>query len=332
MTAAEKENILQDSNLNGMTFKNIPDLGNYLGLGEIKCGSSRTKFLDLLGLYYNYTKDGHKIIIGERKLTPKKEINGQPPYVAFGKLFYNYLDSLGTNHIHYVSNIEFALINELLTDNYKTMLTSLSCNSKEIFSVVSKLFDLDYAVLCNELIRDKIESLAKKDIFNKIEQVWMCNGEEISNQEELKFLNERKDYVLNTWGTIINSERDTIIETKVDWGTSQTKMGYIPKDAAKKACEAVNKNREKRGEKKYYRSWKIFYVYNPYITIENGDERDIINEKRKELVDNRIKWDNYNEEWKPIYDKVRKFYYEFVEGKHEIEVDDKGNIKDIKIN
>lgn len=325
MNNVDMEIVLKDCDVEDTEHKNFPELCNFLGIEVIKSGASKVKFLEMLEENFDVVRKGHKFIIGKRRVVAKRDFGldkDSEVYKATGRLFYSYMDTMGINKVHYITNSEFALHFTLINELHKTFMSAVPRDDKSFVECMNRLIDTDYTVLINELIRDKIGSFAKRDIYNSIQEVWMCKGEEVNNQDLLQLLNDRKDWIIDKYGVLVDNEtRQTIKEQPpVAWGkqTREIIYGYRPKDATKKAMIALNEQRDKDGKGLYYKAWKIAYVMNPYeITIRN--EKDIINEKRMELVNNRMYWDGYTGKWKEIYDFVRKVWIDWMEDKIKVE-------------
>lgn len=333
MNQTEMAKVLKDADLENQVFKNFPALCKGLGIDTIKSGASKQKFLELFGENFEYRKTGHAFTIIKRKKVMKKEFGfdrDAEPYKAMGRLFYNYMDSLGKNKVHYITNSEFAMCFNLINETHKAFMSAVPRECYQIKEAMNKLIDIDYCVIINELIRDKIKSFGKRDIYNSIEEVWMLSGKEVTNQELLDLLNDKKNYILDKYGVIIDKETRTTAKPAppVAWGEQVSKViySYKPKDADKRAIIAINEKREEEGKPRYYKAWKIAYVMNPY-KIELNGEKDIINEKREELVNSRMKWGSYNELWNEIYQFVREVWQGWMREEINVVADDDGHLR-----
>lgn len=322
MNQIDMEKIITDADLiMNKTFKNFPDLCRSLKIDVIKSGGAKVKFLEMLEEYFEIEKNGHKIIIGKRKMINKKPFGfdkDAEPYKAMGRLFYSFLDSKGFNKVHYITNGEFALYFNLINESHKSLASGMPWECKEFKTIFNVLIDTDYCVLVNELIRDKIRSFAKRDIYNTFEEVWMADGKELTNTELIQMLNEKKNWITNKYGVLVNDEtRETFKESEpVAWGTASMagKVGYQPKDAQKKALIAINEERKNKRLPRYYKSWKIAYVMNPY-EIQLRNEWQVITDKRIELVDNRMKWNNYSGIWREVAQFARDIWIDWINNK-----------------
>ena len=311
----------------GNTFKNFPELCKFLDMPIIASGASKVKFLELLDENFEIERKGHKFIIGKRKIMEKKDFGfdkDAEPYKAMGRLFYNYLDSMGINKVHYITNSELAMYFNLINETHKTFASAVPWECEQFKRAMNSLIDTDYGVVINELVRDKVRSFAKRDVYNSIQEVWMAEGKELTNPELIQMLKDKKNWMINKYGVLIDDESRKTLKTlqPLAWGTRPEGLlyGYKPKDAEKKAMIAVNEDREKNDLPRYYKVWKIVYVFNPY-KIELNNEWEILIDKRIQLVDNRMKWDQYTDIWEDIYGFVRQVWIDWINNVVKIEPD-----------
>lgn len=231
------------------TFKNIGHLCETLGIDEVP--TNRTNFMKVFSQYYIYEKKGHKILVQEYNETvPFFNKEHKADYIRMAEMFYSLLLPLEQGDTVYYTNAQIATHFGLLTNSHYTLKWKIK--GELLKKILGDIIAKDYSITVNQLIQQRIQSLAKKDHLNVITQVWACDGEELTQEERNYFLKE------------LENRKKEKYNQELTFGELTDIMNTLPHDSNQQVLKEINDERIKQKKPIYYKTWKIEYNGIPF--------------------------------------------------------------------
>lgn len=298
----------------GQTYKNYKELCEVLG-EKTKAGKSKKIQLEEWGRYFEFKKNGNKILIDKVYTTPKEKISNRGSRGIYAdemqllltNLFYNKTNSNLTNtasirtlkdssNILYFTNTSLLYNLNLINSNYydyrfnaKELSEDIQVNESCIWDVLEEIYKL------NDITKTSIKALNRKRLIDYTEVLMVLKKEMKARYNELGEIIEVEE-VDSYYREATIEERKIILKVE---GAALKELGVEDKsklflfNRLGEFKKIVNKVlQEEYNIKYYYSAYRIIFNPDMFDYVENNLLKEIENNNHRKLlldkIENRI--------------------------------------------